>query len=91
MFLNVNCFHQNFKFVTKIQHIDTQKFKTQYLKTQLVLKLYKSSALAKQIYMRKENVLVSSETHHLEKSDVLNNSQISKLYGIDYEFILLSE
>lgn len=29
--------------------------------------------------------------HYLEKSDVLNNSQISKLYGIDYELILLSE
>lgn len=28
---------------------------------------------------------------YLEKSDVLNNSQISKLHGIDYEFILLSE
>lgn len=29
--------------------------------------------------------------HYLEKSDVPNNSQISKLYGIDYELILLSE
>lgn len=54
LFLDVNYFHQNVKFVTEIQHVDTQKFKTQYLKTQLVLKLYKSSALAKtQIYMRK--------------------------------------
>lgn len=29
--------------------------------------------------------------HYLEKSDVLNNSQISKMHWIDCEFILLYE
>lgn len=42
-------------------------------------------------YLYAKVVLVFHKNHYVKKSDVLNNSQISKLHGVDYEFIPFSK
>lgn len=71
--------------------MDIQNLETQYHKSYLCLKKCVALLQHNVLFICKSIFLVFCKNHYLKKSDVLNNSQISKLHGVDYEFIPFSK
>lgn len=67
--------------------MDIQNLETQYHRSYLFLKKCVALLQHNDLFICKSIVLVFRKNHYLKKSNVLNNSQISKLHGVDYEFI----